>query len=244
MSRVTLMMLSLGLLLCHSVLAQQTTPSADRDADAASSSKAKESGRMFGVIPAFNVSGYEQVPSLTSQQKLSLALKSTIDPTAFLGAGIKAGTYQAFDWNPGFGQGASGFAKRFSASFGDGATGKMLGTYLLPSLLHQDPRYFRKGQGGTKSRLGYSLSRVVVTRTDAGKRAFNWSKTLSSVGSGAISNLYYPAEDRGAQLIASSATWSILSEAGMNVLKEFWPDFQRKFAKRKKTQDPASQKLR
>ena len=155
MSRVTLLILSLGLLLCHSVLAQQTTPSADRDTDAAAVQRRKNlAACLVSSQPLTSAATTGPIIDL-AEQKLRRALKDTIDPTAFLGAGIKAGTYQAFDWNPGFGQGASGFAKRFSASFGDGATGKMLGTYLLPSLLHQDPRYFRKGQGGTKSRLGY-----------------------------------------------------------------------------------------
>lgn len=91
----------------------------------------------------FNAANAGSVPPMTSQQKFHLALKGTIDPTAFLGAAIKAGTYQVFDWQPGFGQGVSSYAERFSSSFGDGATDKMLGTYVFPSLFHQDPRYFQ-----------------------------------------------------------------------------------------------------
>ena len=97
----------------------------------------------MGVIPAIKIANAGSVPPMTSQQKFHLALKGTIDPTAFLGAAIKAGTCQVFDWPPGFGQGVSSYAKRFSASFGDGATGKRLGTYVFPSLFHQDPRYFQ-----------------------------------------------------------------------------------------------------
>jgi hypothetical protein len=228
------------LLLYHNAMAQQTTPpetpqatqQKDPCADDPKTTKKKDSGRIFGIIPAFNVTSADQTRPMTSKEKLHLALKTTIEPAAFVRAAFKAGVYQANNVNPGFGQEASGYAKRFGASFADGATGKMLGVYFFPTIFHQEPRYFRKGQGSFKSRLGYSLTRVVITRTDAGGSAFNWSKTLSSVGSGAISNLYYPDEDRGAGQTFRNAGWSMLSEAGINVLKEFWPDIQQKLFKK------------
>ena len=188
----------------------------------------QNSGRMFGIIPAFNVTDAENAPPMTSGEKYHLALRSTVDPVAFLAAAGKAGFNQAVDFPAGFGQGGAGYGKRFGAAFADGASGKLLRTGVFPSLLHQDPRYFRKRQGSFKSRLGYSLSRTFVTRTDSREQAFNWSRILGSFGSAGLSNVYYPPENRGVQVTFVNVGYSLLGESLNNVLKEFWPDIQRR----------------
>ena len=171
---------------------------------------------------------------LTNVQKLRLGVGRTLDPFAFGGTALKAGVYQWLDPDSEYGKGVPGYAKRVAISFTDGATSKMLSTFVFPALLHQDPRYFPKGAGSFGGRLGYSLSRVVRTRNDAGGRAFNWSRILGSLGSGALSNAYYPVEDRGAALTFANAGWSTLAEAGTNIFREFWPDI-RKWASRHRT---------
>jgi hypothetical protein len=91
-------------------------------------------------------------------------------------------------------------------------------------LLHEDPRYFRIASGTRKSRTGYALSRVFVTRTDAGGTRFNWSKLLGGFTSSGLSNLYYPSENRGAGFTFTGVAFGYLGEASMNLVKEFWPD--------------------
>lgn len=186
------------------------------------------SNHVAGIVPAFNVATYDTKTPLSPRQKARMAAITAIDLSAFLGAGIKAGVSQAADTPEEWGQGTKGFAKRYAAAFADGASGRMLGTFVFPVLLHEDPRYFRKGQGGSFDRLGYSASRVFVTRKDNGKRSFNWSKGLSTVGSSTLSTLYYPHEESFDTVVLRNAAWSFGSEAATNILKEFWPDIQRK----------------
>ncbi len=164
---------------------------------------------------------------MTDGQKLRLGVVRTLDPIAFGGTALKAGVYQWLDPDSEYGKGVPGYAKRVAISFTDGATSKMLSTFVFPALLHQDPRYFPRGTGSFGGRLGYALSRVVRTRNDAGGRAFNWSRILGSLGSGALSNTYYPVEDRGAALTFANAGWSTLSEAGVNIFREFWPNVRK-----------------
>jgi hypothetical protein len=186
------------------------------------------SDHVAGVVPAYNVASYDTHTPLSSRQKGRMAAVTTIDISAFLGAGIKAGVSQAANTPEEWDQGSKGFAKRYAAAFADGASGKMLGIFVFPVLFHEDPRYFRKGQGQTFNRLGYSVTRVFVTRKDNGARAFNWSKSLSTVGSSTLSTLYYPKEENFDSVVIRNAAWSFGSEAATNVLKEFWPDIQRK----------------
>ncbi|MBZ5534316.1 MAG: hypothetical protein LAO31_00045 [Acidobacteriia bacterium] len=215
--------------------AQQAPPPKDTGASQTGKSEATQSKRIFGVIPAFEVSDSANVPPLTSREKFHLAWRTSIDPFAFAGSAVKAGVYQGADLNPEFGQGFSGFAKRFGASYADGTSGLMFGTFLFPTLLHQDPRYFRKAEGSFSNRLGYSITRIFITRTDGGARAFNWSKTLGGLASGGLSNAYYPVEDRGVKLTIGNFAWSMGAGALSNTLKEFWPDIQRRFFKKKQT---------
>jgi hypothetical protein len=232
-TRVQSLILVAFLLPNWSAHAQQAPPPKDSGASQTGKSEAKQSERIFGVIPAFEVSNSTNVPPLTSRQKFRLALRTSIDPFTFAGSALKAGVYQAADLNPEFGQGFSGFAKRFGASYADGTSSLMFGTFLFPSLLHQDPRYFRKAEGSFSSRLGYSITRVFITRKDSGARAFNWSKTLGGLASSGLSNAYYPDEDRGVNLTLGNFAWSLGAGALGNTLKEFWPDIQKKFFKRK-----------
>jgi len=103
--------------------------------------------------------------------------------------------------------------------------------------LKEDPRFFRRGQGNFGSRLGYSLSRLFVTRTDSGRNTFNWSRLLGSAASSSLSNAYYPESQRGKTTTLFSFGLSYLSEAGANVVKEFSPDISRKLS-RKKSPEP------
>ncbi len=184
--------------------------------------KEEEKQRVFGVIPNFYVTYVPHAPALTSKQKFSLAWTSSIDPVTFAVVGVAAGVEQATDTFSGYGQGAQGFAKRYGAGYADTFIGTMIGGAILPSLLKQDPRYFYKGTGSTRSRLLYAISMSVVCRGDNGRWQPNYSGIIGGLAAGGISNLYYPARDRdGAGLTFENALIGIAGSAVQNVLQEF-----------------------
>jgi len=158
--------------------------------------KQQEKQRVFGIIPNFYVVYGSNFVPLTAKLKFRLAFKTTIDPVTFAGIAVVAGAQQAGD-TPDYGQGAQGFAKRFAADTASGATDIMIGGAILPSLLHQDPRYFFQGTGTIKSRLGHALSNPFVCKGDNGKWQPNYSSIGGDLASAAISNTYYPESNRG-----------------------------------------------
>lgn len=183
--------------------------------------KVEEKQRVLGVIPNFYVSYIPDAAPLNSKQKFELAWKSVLDPMTFVFAGAAAGFEQSQDAFSGYGQGAQGYAKRFGASYGDTVVGTFIGSALLPSLLKQDPRYFYKGVGSTRSRLFYALANAVITKGDNKKWQPNYSSIGGSFAAGGISNLYYPAEERGAANTIENALIAIGESAAANVFQEF-----------------------
>jgi len=182
----------------------------------------EEQQRIFGAIPNFYVV-YDAHPApLTPKQKFHLAWRSSIDPFTFLANGVFAGIEQAANTYPGYGQGAQGYAKRYGAGYADGFTDTMIGSAILPSLLKQDPRYYWKGTGTTRSRILYALANSVVCKGDNGRWQFNYSGILGGAAAGGISNLYYPAADRnGIRLTVENTALGIAGSAVQNLFQEF-----------------------
>ncbi|HEV2273061.1 MAG TPA: carboxypeptidase-like regulatory domain-containing protein [Acidobacteriaceae bacterium] len=184
--------------------------------------KLEEQQRVLGFIPNFYVSYDHDAPSLSARQKFELAWRTSADPISFLAAGAIAGVEQAANALPGYGQGAPGYGKRFGASYGDIFIGTMIGNAILPSLLRQDPRYFYKGTGSTRSRILYALENAVVCRGDNGRQQVNYSSILGSLAAGGISNLYYPASSRnGATLTFENSLIGIASSGVADLFQEF-----------------------
>jgi hypothetical protein len=194
--------------------------------------KQQERQRILGVFPNFNSSYIPDAVSLTPKQKFELAFRAATDPVTFVVAAADAGISQ---WNndyAGYGQGAQGYFKRWGASYADTFDGDMLGNALFPVLLHQDPRYFRKGEGSFKSRIWYAALTTVRAKGDNGKWQPNVSNILGNLAAGGISNLYYPSTDRGAGLTFQRA-FTVTAEGAIGaVLVEFWPDIRHKFLHR------------
>jgi len=184
--------------------------------------KDQEKQRILGVIPNFYVT-YDPHPfSLTPKQKFELAWKTTIDPVTFVIVGGIAGVQQAENTFGGYGQGAQGYAKRYGASYADLAIGTFIGSAILPSVLKQDPRYFYKGSGSTRSRVLYAIANAVICKGDNGRWQVNYSNILGSLAAGGISNLYYPAQNRnGAALTFENAAIGIGATAAANLVEEF-----------------------
>jgi hypothetical protein len=200
---------------------------------AAQQLKQQEQQRIAGVLPNFNVSYDKDALPLTRKQKLRLAWRTATDPVAFGIAGLDAGFSQAENDYPGYGQGARGFAKRFGASYADNFDGTLFGNAIFPILLKQDPRYFRRGEGSFRSRLFYAISTTVWCKNDNGTWGPNYSNILGNLTAGGISNLYYPASDRGAGLTFERGFTVTAYGAFGGVFNEFWPDIARKLFKDK-----------
>ena len=182
-----------------------------------------EKQRLVGVLPNFYTSYVYDAAPLTWKQKFSLATRGTFDPIAMVGVGFAAGVEQANNTFPGYGQGAAGYGKRFAAKFADGRSSDYLTHAVFPSLLHQDPRYYYQGTGSMKSRLLHAIGSAFFTRGDDGRTEPNYSYVLGDMGSGALSNLYYPRANRGVHLVFSNAAVGLAGRVGGNILREFLP---------------------
>jgi hypothetical protein len=184
--------------------------------------KEQEKQRVFGFIPNFYVSYIHDAAPLTPKQKFRLAWKTAVDPITFVGTGTYAGLEQAADRYPEYGQGAQGYAKRFGAAYADALSGIFIGNAILPSLLKQDPRYFYKGTGTTRSRILYALASPVICKGDNKRWQPNYSFISGSIASASISTLYVPTTDRNvASLIFENALIRIAEGSLGGILQEF-----------------------
>jgi hypothetical protein len=184
--------------------------------------QAQEKQRVFGVIPNFYVSYIPNPAPLTPKQKFELAWKTNLDPVNFAATGVVAGIQQANNDFSGYGQGAPGYAKRYAASYGNFLFANMIGNAILPSIFKQDPRYFYKGTGSTRSRTLYALANAVICKGDNGHWQANYSGILGSAAAGGISNLYYPAANRdGATLTIENTLLNIAGGGVANLFQEF-----------------------
>jgi Carboxypeptidase regulatory-like domain len=183
--------------------------------------KVEEKQRVFGVIPNFYVSYIPDAAPLTSKQKFELAWRTSIDPVTFVLTGAVAGLQQAQNTFSAYGQGAEGYGKRYGAAYADGVVSTFVGSAILPSLLRQDPRYFYKGTGSTRSRILYAVANSVICKGDDKRWQPNYSGILGSIAAGGISNAYYPARDRGADLVFENTAIGIGATAAGNLLQEF-----------------------
>jgi hypothetical protein len=192
-----------------------------------------DSERVFGVVRTFGITDDKHAAPLTPRGKFRIFSQNVTDPFTFVGTALQAGIGQATNDFPSYGQGMAGYAKRYGASIADFAIGEFMSTYAFPSLLHEDPRYFREGEGTTRKRLGHALASAFVTRTDSGRTSFNWSNSVGRVAAGGVSTLYYPAEDRSVGLVFSRAGIGMIFGTAGAVFSEFGPDIERRLFKKK-----------
>src|SRR5579864_1120168 len=182
--------------------------------------KVEETQRVLGIIPNFYVV-YEPDPvPLTAKLKFRLALKIASDPITATGIAFLSAVQQAGD-TPDYGQGAEGFGKRYGANAADGFSDIMIGGAILPSLLHQDPRYFYQGTGTKKSRFGHAFLHPFVCKGDNGHSQPNISSLGGDLASSAISNLYYPQSNRGTGLVFTNFAISTAERVATSLAQEF-----------------------
>ena len=182
--------------------------------------KLEEKQRIFGFIPNFYVSYDQNAAPLTAKLKFQLAAKVSFDPITFVGVGVAAAAEQAGN-HPDYPQGWKGFGERYGAVYTNGFTDIMIGGAILPSLLHQDPRYFYQGTGTTKSRILHAVSSPFVCRGDNGRPQPNYSTIGGDLASAAISNAYYPASNRGVGLVLGNFLIGTGQRAAANLAQEF-----------------------
>jgi hypothetical protein len=183
--------------------------------------KLQEKQRILGVLPNFYISYVWDAAPLTTGQKFKLAFRSEIDPISFVGAAFGAGLEQWHNNYRGYGEGAKGYFTRMGALYGDGFNNAFIADAILPSMLHQDPRYFYKGKGSIRSRALYAMSAIVICKGDNGRWQPNYSFVLGNFASGALSNSYYPPANRGIRLTLVNATLATASSAVSNLFQEF-----------------------
>jgi hypothetical protein len=198
--------------------------------------------RLFFTLPNFlTLENAGEVPPMTTRQKYGTAIRTAFDPVEFFWYGALSGLSQWENSEPGYGQGAAGYGKRYGAYFADGTIENVMTAAVLPSLLHEDPRYFQMGQGGFWRRTSYAMSRIVVTRTDHGHNTFNFSEVLGSAMSAAISTYsYHPRGDRNIPNTASVWGTQVGYDTLTLVVKEFWPDIRRRLHHSKTAPTPAA----
>ena len=225
--------LSASLVLLAQFAGAQESATSPASTTAASGDPAPTDKRAFGVLPNYRtVEGSAPFTPLTAKQKLTIATKDTIDGPSYVMAGLFSGIYQLTNQNPSFGQGMKGYARRYVSAIADQDIGNYMTEGFIPVLLHEDPRYFRRGTGSTKSRILYAASRVAVAKTDAGKPTFNVAEFLGNGVTASIGNSYYP-DEIGFEPTMQRMFTQIGTDAFSNVLKEFWPDVKKKFFRHK-----------
>lgn len=184
--------------------------------------------RIFGVLPNYRTANATAVyMPITPKQKLTIAAKDSFDYPLVGLAAVLAAEGQLTNSNPSFGQGWAGYGRRVGVEYADQAIGNMMTEGFFPIMLHEDPRYFRRGYGTVWSRTWYAATRVFVTKTDSGGSRFNFSEILGNATGTAISNAYTPDQrDVGDNI----ETWwtQIGIDSASQVLKEFWPDIKHK----------------
>lgn len=159
--------------------------------------KLEEQQRVFGFVPNYYVVYDSQhAAPLTPRLKFELAMKVATNPVTIAGVAFMAGINQAAD-TPNYQLGARGYGQRLGAEAADDFSDILIGGAILPSLLHQDPRYFYKGTGSRRSRIVHAVSAPFITRGDDGGSQVNYSSIGGDLASSALSMTYYPDSNRG-----------------------------------------------
>lgn len=184
-------------------------------------------GRALGVLPSFLTSnGTPGSNPLTPGRKVALSIRTSLDPSMYPLVGVMAAA------NRSYGPGLGGYGKQYAASFTDNITGNLLTSGLLPAVLGQDPRYYRRAHGSAGSRVAYAASRVFVAYGDSGRSRLNAAELAGTTGAAVISNLYYPRDRRSVSDTVTRFGFQLLWDALANELQEFWPDISRKLRRR------------
>jgi hypothetical protein len=184
--------------------------------------------RILGIIPNFRAVSTNQIlPPQSAKEKFITASEDSFDYSAFFIPTVLAAYSMATDETPEFHQGAAGYARYFWHTFADQSIENYFVEFIVPAPAHEDIRYYTLGNGGFFKRTGYALSRVVITRSDAGTETFNFGEVIGAGAAAGVSNLYYPTAERTFSNTAQKWGINVGVDAATFVFKEFWPDINR-----------------
>jgi len=204
----------------------------DPSADTAQDSEPRSDTRIFGIIPNYRTSPtLADYAPLTPHTKFHMAAEDAFDRGTFVLAGLFAAQAQWTQAAPSFGHGIGAYGRYYSAALTDLVVGDFMTEAVYPRLLHQDPRYFRRGTGSVWRRLGYAAGQIAWTHNDSGAAWFNVSEIVGNATAVAVGDAYYP-DSRTWSRNVSRWSWQIGTDMAANILKEFWPDLDRRFGHR------------
>ena len=191
--------------------------------------------RILWTLPNFlTLENAHNVPPLSPEQKFKVTARGLFDPFEFVLVGFVAGLNQADNSKNSYGQGMQGYGKRYATAYGDNLIENFLANAALPSVLHQDPRYYQLGHGGFLRRSWHAVSRVIITRSDHGQSQPNYSELGGAMAAAAISTYsYHPQSDRGIGNVVSVWGTQMAWDAATYVIKEFWPDLRKRSRRHK-----------
>ena len=188
----------------------------------------RQTPRIMGILPNFTaVDSNTRLPRLSTREKFIVAMHDSVDYSSFLLVAGLAGKGLSSNAIPSLGKGPAGFGRYYWREFTDQVSGTFFTEAVLPTLTHEDPRYYTLGKNGFFRRAAYAISRTVITKNDRGTNEFNVSEIGGNASEAALSNLYYPAAERGFGKSAKNFATQTVITAGANVLKEFWPDIRK-----------------
>ncbi len=189
--------------------------------------------RILWIIPNYRTfPTLREYKPIDARRKFGIAVEDSFDPGTFVLAAAFAGESQITHATPEFGQGVAGFARYYATSYADLVVGNFMTEAIYPTIFRQDPRYFRRGTGSAVSRLGYAAGQIFWTHRDSGGSQFNFSEIGGNATAVALSSVYYPGS-HDASVSVSKFGLQIGVDMISNILKEFWPDLDRKFSRKK-----------
>jgi hypothetical protein len=185
----------------------------------------RQTKRILYIIPNFRaVSADQHLPPQTVKEKFKTGMLDSVDYSSFIFVGGQAGAAMATNSYREFGQGAKGYGRYYWHTLADTINENTWVEFIVPSILHQDTRYYTLGKGDFGKRIGYAFSRVVITRTDSGHQAINYSEIIGAGAASGISNLYYPSQERTVTKTYQRWVTNLCIDGGVFVFKEVWPD--------------------
>jgi hypothetical protein len=185
----------------------------------------RQTKRILFVIPNFRaVSADQQLPPQTVKEKFKTATLDSVDYSSFIFVAGQAAVAQANNSYPEFRQGAAGYGRYYWHTLADAINENYFVEFIVPSILHQDTRYYTLGKGDFAKRLGYAFSRVAVTRSDSGHETFNFSEFLGAGAFSGVANLYYPSQERTLTKTYQRWVTNLAIDSCVFAFKEVWPD--------------------
>jgi subtilisin family serine protease len=204
---------------------KDTTPPKKGPAGEPVSPSKQQPKRILGIMPNYRaVSAGAIPPPPTPKEAFKIATLNSFDYSSYIFVGITSAFAEWSDAHPALGDGMEGFGKYYWRGFVDKTSGNYMVIFALPTVLHEDERYYAMGEGKFLKRGVYAATRILITPDYNGKNTLNASEIFGRAISQGISLSYYPSSDRTAGALAVKYGWAMGRDALTNVFREFWPD--------------------